>query len=738
MAQRFFIAPYEKNSGLQTNVEPWLISDLAFSTLENAYVWRGRVKKRFGSRWLDNDPLLSRFRVSVGTTDGNGDLSGTTPGGGAPIVTPAIGQMFSCGNEVFTVVATGTPANMLISGAATVATFNTTTGAFVINGAAATTIVYYYPNLPVMGLLTYELDTVSYERTIGFDTRFAYQYTAGAGWNRISAEATAGAAQWAGTDSQFFWAANWTGTNAFDKFFYVTNFDATDTNSMRYYNGTNWNVFRPAVNGTENLNGARLLIPFQNRLVAFNTWEGAAIPGNNYPNRIRFSAEGDPTAANAWNDTIPGQGSGLDAPVNEAIITAEFLRNRLIVYFERSTWELVYTGNQVDPFRWQQLNTELGAESTFSVVPFDKAVLGVGNIGIHACNGVNVERIDNSIPDTAFNIQNDFQGPERVYGIRDYFTEMVLWAYPDTESTANQAYPTRVLAYNYKNDTWAKFDDSITAFGYFQPETGVTWDSEIVTWDDAEPWSSTDIQNRSRQIIAGNQQGYTFIFESDTFRNAEVLQITNIVATPATVTITCINHNLRYGEYIYIDGVTGGTLTLLNNNNFYVSGITDANTFTIANDVGAAGTYTGAGRISRVSKITAATKEFNFFLEQGVNNYVSYVDFLVTTTNSAQYEVNFYVSTSLRNYRADGAGNNVLLGTGTLDTYPYDTAAAPIPAEAEAARVWHPVYFQADGEFIQLEITSNPEQMMDVDMQQEDFEIHAMCVNAEPTSSRFQ
>ena len=47
MADRFFIAPYDQNSGLQTNVKPWLIPDEAFSELNNAYVFRGRVRKRF-------------------------------------------------------------------------------------------------------------------------------------------------------------------------------------------------------------------------------------------------------------------------------------------------------------------------------------------------------------------------------------------------------------------------------------------------------------------------------------------------------------------------------------------------------------------------------------------------------------------------------------------------------------------------------------------------------------------
>ena len=84
MADRFFIAPYEEKSGLQTDHKPWLIPDEAFSELENAYVFRGRVRKRFGSRWLGNSPLVSRLRVALTPAV----LTVTTP------INVAVGQQF--------------------------------------------------------------------------------------------------------------------------------------------------------------------------------------------------------------------------------------------------------------------------------------------------------------------------------------------------------------------------------------------------------------------------------------------------------------------------------------------------------------------------------------------------------------------------------------------------------------------------------------------------------------------
>ena len=203
---KFLIAPL--NSGLETDRRPWLIPDEAFARLRNAYNFRGRIRKRFGGQLLQGssalDPeyaqLASRLRINVGTTNGSGNLSGTVPGG-----TGAIGQLFSVGPdgsgnfEVFTVVALGTPGVMLATGSATVHTFNTSTGDFVITGSLANSDVYFYPALPVMGLITYERDTINDETLYAFDTQFAYVYSGSGtgGWERL------GTASWTGTNARF-------------------------------------------------------------------------------------------------------------------------------------------------------------------------------------------------------------------------------------------------------------------------------------------------------------------------------------------------------------------------------------------------------------------------------------------------------------------------------------------------------------------------------------------------------
>lgn len=761
---RFIIAPFDNNSGLENDLRPWLIPDQAFSELTNAYVFRGRVRKRFGSRWFGDTALSSRLRFTVGTTTGgvlSGNVRTIAADAGMPTV---VGQAFSVLSTVFTVFnsTAGVQQMKRSDGSAATATYNLTTSDFNITatGAPDGTPVYFYLAEPVMGLLTYDNNSLQQEFIIGFDQRYAYQYITNTGWERLAGETNAGDAVWTGDDSQFFWADTYSGVNASDRLFFVTNFNEAEPNFMRYYFDTTglWTTFDPVIDASANVvYAARIVVNFKNRLLLFNTWEGTAGSGSNYINRCRYSAIGDPTATDAWRQDIPGQGNAIDAATIEAIVTVEFVKDRLIVFFEQSTWELVYTGNQAYPFVWQQINTELGAESPFSIVPFDKVAIGVGNIGIMACNGSNVERIDNKIPDEVFEVHNTDDGIFRVYGIRDYRVEMIYWTFPNTEATSTFPFPNRVLVYNYKTGTWAINEDTITVFGYYQPQTGITWDSLTVTWDDDVSWDSGAAQSFFRQVVGGNQEGYTFICDADEPTNALVIQITNLVPSGNAnnfIRITAINHNFQEGDYVYLNGITAtiadpGNLTMLNNKIFQVinsaANPITANAFTVIyNDALSTiitGTYAGAGLISRVSNIVIQTKEYNFYAKEGRNAYVSRIDFMVDKTAAGQMQVDFFVSTATDPLLEESAINGVLLGSGTLDTFPYTAAngaASPIPFEANAVRLWHPVYFQADGEVVQLQLNMNDAQMRNTAIRSSGFELHAMIIYAQKTANRLQ
>jgi len=741
MADRFFIGPY--SSGLVKDKKPFLIPDEAFEELRNVYVFRDRVRKRFGSRVLNGtvDPSVQQLYNG----SGNAAISVPTSAPNTPIATPAIGQIFSVGNAIFTVTGLGTPAALLSTGPGT-GTFNTTTGAVTITGSSINTDVFYYPALPVMGLLPLEDSSVNDEMIIGFDTRFAYTYS-GTAWERLD-----DMYWWTGDDSQFFWSANWRGILANEMAFFVTNYNEAD--GMSYYDpGTgSFTKLEPYYinNIPDNIHfkvlSARIILPFYGRLVLFNTIEEVDGGTATFRQRARWSQngnpvdQGDPIVDNsgAWIEPPYkfGKGDAIDAPTSEAIVSAVILKDRVIVYFERSTWELVSTGNQVLPFVWQTINVELGAESTFSAVPFDKAILGVGDVGVHACNGANVERIDQKIPDQIFEIQNERQGPQRVYGVRDYSTEMVYWAMPVDTADTPTTYPNQVLVYNYRNGTWAINDDSITAFGQYQFDGTLAWNSTHLTWEDSDfAWNAGTNDGLSRNIIAGNQQGFTFIVANDINQisiNAHALSITNITESGLIAELTIINHNFTTGDYVLIDymqasGDPDSTILRLNNKKFLVVDAT-VNTILIDVEVSFApgALYIGGGTIRRVSKITAKTKQYNFFLDKGFSFAVNKIDFLVDKVfPRGEVTVNSYVNDA-----------DIIVDSSILTTSPYNAIYAPM--EQHQNSLWHSIYPSGFGSFLQFEITWSHEQMLDDAISDADFVLNAMVIFADPTSYRLQ
>ena len=742
---RFMIAPL--NTGLQRDVRSWLIMDDSFEKLQNAYLFRGRVRKRFGSIWMGTTQFQTRLRIQVGTI---GSPTSPVPGNQFNI-----GQMFSAGTQVFTVITAGVTQPMLSTGPGT-GTFSTTDGAFALAGTGLPggTPIFWYPALPVMGITQYEIGAINNHPTYAFDTEFAYRFFPGTGWDRSG---TGSSPIWHGNDLNFFWAANWMGAASNIVAMFVTNFNATvgvpggnDDPIWVTQDGAAWTNFSDVTvfltTGAQ-VSTARIILPFKNRLILLNTIELNAAGNLNtqYKNRCRYSHNGSPFSTNAWlepNQTFMGtnaDGAGfVDATTEEGIVSAEFIKDRLIVYFERSTWELVYTANETLPFVWQKINTELGSQGTFSTVPFDKLVLTIGNTGIHACTGANVERIDNKIPDEIFEFKVENNENLRIAGIRDYITEMVYWTFVDDSATETQTFPTQVLVYNYRTGSWAVNDDCFTAFGYFEQLQDTTWASTApLTWSQANfTWDSGIIQANQRQVLAGTPEGFVVIIQSDEVsRNAPSMQITSMtIPSPSglgSVDIEAINHNVAIGDYVTVENAQGITQA---STVYLVTNVIDEDNFTIfALDI--AGIYTGGGVSARVSVIQILTKRFNPYVKEDRSFYLAKVDFAVLKTANGEITVDYYPSSTELSMIQAGIGNDSIMGNNVLETSPY----ALYPLENEQSLLWHPVYFQTVGEFVQLYLYFTSDQMVDADISlNSEFELEAMTLYTTRTSARLE
>jgi hypothetical protein len=604
----------------------------------------------------------------------------------------------------------------------------------------AATPVFYYPGLPVMGLKVLEQQAINDEGLLAFDTRYSYIFD-------IPTQDFAAANQfvttntvfiWEGSDSDLFWTTNYFevlwATNNIPGLHAAVDADAPgEGDGIRWYNPVNsrWSNFNPQLDaGGHFLLGSLLIVAYKDRLICLNTNEGTTLGGLvNFGQRARWSQNGTPfyvnapasvgTDATAWRSDIIGKGGFIDAPTQEVIISCEFIKDTLVVYFERSTWQLVYNNNELLPFVWQKINTELGCESTFSVVPFDRGIFAVGNYGIITTDSVNVVRIDQKIPDEVFQIQNLNDGVKRVVGIRDYNAQLVYWTFPiqandDSEvATYQLKFPNQVLVYNYLDGSWAEFDDTFTTFGYWQKFNDITWAMINRPWETTSySWNSQVLQARYPDVIAGNQRGFVVVFSQlqELGQNSPSLEISNIVGN----VVTCPDHNLINDAYILITGSTG--FTSINNQIFRVVNATST-TFGLDPAVAGVG-YTGGAVVTHLPNIAIQTKQFNPFYETGKSVRVGYIDLYADRTTDGQIQAGFYTNSN----------TSVPVETSIMLTSPEPVGSF----SATQTRIWHRIYSNCFGSFFQNLFSFNDSQMRNLSITTSNVKIHGLIYYINP------
>lgn len=498
----------------------------------------------------------------------------------------------------------------------------------------------------------------------------------------------------------------------------LTHQTAASGDGIRWYAGSGWANHAPPLSSsaaTPYLMGCKFIIPFKDRLICMNTWEGTTYANRrNFYNRIRWSSAlatpyysdvaptGYSGVANVWYQE-PGSGGYLDAPTEEELLGVEYIKDYLVIYFERSSWILTYTGNRNLPFQFQKINTSLGCESYRSTVPFDDDVLCVSNRGICATTTSGSERIDDKIPDLSFEMQNNLDGVQRIHGVRNFFPDVVFWIFRSLDTVLQGTFPNRLLLFNYENGTWAVFDTSLTCFGTHITTKDLTWDEILEIWDDYDViWDDARTQSNNPSTLGGNQQGYVFILdligENAVNGNAKSLTIKDIsVADPSL--FECINHNLEPGSFIYVTDIVGtGPAALLNSKIFKVSptGLTD-DVFTLTDEDGltvtAASGYTAGGKITILDNFEIVTKSFNPILGYGARIRVGMVDILAKGDDEAVVEVQTYIDKDVYPSSAPTTSNTLTIASST------------------ARKSWYRIFSQAIGQFIQLRLT-HPESFM--------------------------
>lgn len=319
-----------------------------------------------------------------------------------------------------------------------------------------------------------------------------------------------------GNQSNFFNATNWLGD-----MYMVNNADPITT-----FDGTN--LGRPAFpitlahrqTGINDIATALDIDVYKNRfLVQRPTLVGSGSPSGQ---SIRYSSVQNPTNLVA---DVPGNGGELSAPTDDFIQSSEFLRDQLLVFFTNSVWTFRFTGNSFDPFRWDKINNTKSTSAPYGTVAYDERVTAMGNKGLIACDGVNVQRYDMQIIDQFDKIlQSRFQ---QCFGQRFDEINQTWICFPSEYATASPAGPIlsdSILIYNFFENTWAVYDISMSCLGTFMQTVDAKWDEfavgqyyynqGFVNWAACEfPWNQYLLQNQAPILLGGGEDGMVYILD---------------------------------------------------------------------------------------------------------------------------------------------------------------------------------------------------------------------------------
>lgn len=732
-------------TGLVQNREEMILPNDAYPILQNAYVWRERIIRKQGYQLLGR---LQRDLTAVTTTNSllaSYESTATIAPGSVTIVDSA--------GTTWTDAAQN---GVLVGSPSGTGTINYATG--VVTGPVPnnTSTFAYYPGLPAMGIRIWEQNSSATDITLFFDQKYCYEYNSSSNLFQEFLPGTTWNAQNENNQGvSFFWSTNYWNSDGVNfstnnvKLFWVTNntgqFGA-NADPIRITDGVKWLNFSPPdygqIDSTNFLCQCLAFLPFRGRLLAFNTWEGTGYGSlTQYRQRIRWSAIGNPfiaysagpPATGSWRDDIRGQGGYLDMPTTEDIVAVGFVRDNLVIYCERSTWQLRYTGRTISPFQIERVNSELGTESTFGAVQFDTSLIGIGTRGIVECDSFKSNKIDVKIPDFTFTLQNLNNGVARIQGIRNFETRLAYWTY--CTASLNGIFPDSRLVYNYEDDSWAIFTDSLTTLGYWQTTSSRTWLNTPLTWLQCD-FTWLDQPQGDQIIVGGNQQG--FVEQLDQLSSNDVsLYIKSITPNGTNpVVINSPSHNLQTGSIISISGIPTGTpYAYLNGVAYGIllgdnTGANTADNFRIytyekegaefTNPVVDTTTgYVGIGYISVLDNFKIQSKKFNF-TEEGQSVQMGYIDILMEASeaaNACAITMNVYLDYNTE-YSSNVLGNQI--AGGPLDGQPDDFFNATIPTTQSTysniggTKFWQRVYCPTRANFLTIEYTLSNAQMNDV------------------------
>lgn len=514
----------EFKTGIYSYLQPWIRPSDAFDPLVNSYVYRGQLTKRngstkFGNQLTDQQPVMGIMQwrnetAGISVTQSKLVVASAdylylyTPGatndaGTFSKILTVSASAFWSGTATGSITVPTFWANITHASPGTVSiTDGTTTitddgaGNFTNGGifAAGGTINY------VTGSVTLNFTGTTKGVVL-----------------KIACNLSSTNPYFTGTIANFFNSVNWqptsSSTSLSSSLLYMTNnFDPVTT-----YDGTN--LARPGFYvdsaSTTYITKALDVKVYNNRLLLLRP---TILNEPNSANQdIYYSAQFNPL--NFVTD-VAGNGGFLSAATGDLLLSAEFVRDNLIVFFSNSTWTFQITGLKDPAFIWRKINDSKATKCPYASISYDDRCTSIGNTGLIQSDGVTVDRYDTSIIDYyENNISQQYYG--QVYSQR-YDNLNQTWMFYVSNDSNLTSFPIvggvapgsdAVLVYNFLEKTWCTYQNSfpMTCMGLFYNFFGDSWASVQEAWEDVDdPWDSYSNQKISTILLGGDTTGNVY------------------------------------------------------------------------------------------------------------------------------------------------------------------------------------------------------------------------------------
>lgn len=463
--QPFLIAPFK--TGLDSDLEPWLLPADAFTEIENGHIHHGYIERRAGYRFLSR---MSHGQAISAATNANpavftvASTAAYNTGDTVTLHYLAGGTWANLNEQSYTITVTA-PTTFTLVDSSGAAVDGTTLGAYTANSGR----VAYFPGNRIMGIFRF-ISSDNTRLTLVADTQRVGLYSASSrlidplDLFDITSTLQTNNDVFSSSDTDYIWAANWQSSGLVNRVYFTNGKEyqagAPGTDGLLYYDNQNARVeqFQPSLGGTNVLYGSKLIFSIRQRLVCLFTFEYNGSTTSTFPQRARWCAA---QAPGNWNDTVAGGGGFVDAPTGDQIISARQLQDVIIVNFTDSVWTLRPVPDPALPFRWDKINDFRSCDGKMATVGFDRYSVAVGLRGITATDGVETRRTDDRIQDFVTDDVND-QSFDKVFAARSYGRRRTWILYPSKTSTEADG----ALIYDDESGAYSKYTINMNVLGY--------------------------------------------------------------------------------------------------------------------------------------------------------------------------------------------------------------------------------------------------------------------------------